>query len=121
MTGSGKTALVTGASSGIGRACALALAGMGYQIGVGYRADHEGARRTAAAAGPSAVLVQLDLANPERAADAVDRFASRGHFDVLVNNAGVNRRADAVEETLVNWRRILDARMAPPSERWDMR
>jgi NAD(P)-dependent dehydrogenase (short-subunit alcohol dehydrogenase family) len=113
-TGSAMTALVTGASSGIGRACALALARSGYQVGVGYRADREGARHTAAAAGPSAVLVQLDLAEPEQAAEAVDWFASRGGLDVLVNNAGVNRRAEAVEETMADWRRVLDIDLTGP-------
>jgi NAD(P)-dependent dehydrogenase (short-subunit alcohol dehydrogenase family) len=111
------TALITGASSGIGRAIAVALANRGHCVAVGYRTDADGARRTIDLMGGAAqaVCVQLDLAEPEGVTAIVDEVAARfGGLDVLVNNAGVNRRAEAAAERLVEWRRILDIDVTGP-------
>ncbi|WP_328761976.1 MULTISPECIES: SDR family oxidoreductase [unclassified Streptomyces] len=111
------TAFVTGASSGIGRATAVALAEAGHHVVVGYRADAEGARRTADAMPPGAgaTLVRLDLGDPRAAAETVRRTAEElGGIDVFVNNAGVNRRADALEEDAEGWQRLLDVDLTGP-------
>ena len=81
---SGRTALVTGAASGIGRACALALAGAGAAV---YVVDiaAEGARRVAAETGGTAIVA--DLSDPE-AVDALPDDA-----DIIVNNAGLQHVA----------------------------
>ncbi|MDH6575359.1 SDR family oxidoreductase [Kitasatospora sp. MAP5-34] len=108
------TAVVTGASSGIGRATAVALARAGHAVAVGYRTDRAGAERTARLAGQGLVF-PLDLADPEAAALAVDRAAEQlGGLDVLVNCAGVNRRSPALEETLLDWQRILTIDLTGP-------
>ncbi|HEX6676832.1 MAG TPA: 3-oxoacyl-[acyl-carrier-protein] reductase [Actinomycetes bacterium] len=89
----GRTALVTGASGAIGRACAVALAGQGARIVVAYGSDEQGAAATAdqvKAAGAEAVLAQADLAQPGAAKELL-AAAGDGGVDILVNNAGLTR------------------------------
>jgi 3-oxoacyl-[acyl-carrier protein] reductase len=89
----GRTALVTGASGTIGRACAVALAGQGARVVVAYGGDEQGAQETAdlvKAAGAEAVLARADLRQPTAARELV-AAAGDGGVDVLVNNAGVTR------------------------------
>ena len=91
----GRTALVTGASGAIGRACAVALAGQGARIVVAYGSDQQGAAETAdqvKVAGAEAVLAQADLAQPGAAKELV-AAAGDGGVDILVNNAGLTRDA----------------------------
>ncbi|WP_441249279.1 SDR family oxidoreductase [Kitasatospora sp. McL0602] len=107
-------AVVTGASSGIGRATAVALAAAGHTVAIGYRTDRAGAERTAELAGQGLVFA-LDLADPAAAAEAVGRAADRlGRLDVLVNCAGVNRRSSVLTETLADWQRILTVDLTGP-------
>jgi NAD(P)-dependent dehydrogenase (short-subunit alcohol dehydrogenase family) len=96
---SGRTAVVTGANSGIGRAAAAALAGAGARVVLAVRSTEKG--RTAAAAMPGATEVRaLDLASLE----SIHAFATDwdGEIDLLINNAGVmipplTRTADGFE------------------------
>ncbi|HET6203281.1 MAG TPA: glucose 1-dehydrogenase [Planctomycetota bacterium] len=93
---SGKTALVTGASRGIGRAVALLLARAGAAVGLNYRADGRAARavlRQIEKEGGKAVALHADVGDP-RAVRAMFRAFDRafgGRLDLLVNNAGVWR------------------------------
>ncbi|MFD5917128.1 SDR family oxidoreductase [Kitasatospora sp. NPDC058201] len=108
-------AIVTGASSGIGRATAVALARAGHTVAIGYRTDRAAAGRTAALAGGRTVLLPLDLADPAAAARAVHGAADRlGGLDILVNCAGVNRRSPVLDETLDDWQRILTVDLSGP-------
>ena len=89
----GRTALVTGASGAIGRACAVALGGQGARIVVAYSSDEQGAAETAdqlKSAGGEAVLAQADLTHPGAAKELVAAAGPEG-IDILVNNAGLTR------------------------------
>jgi 2-dehydro-3-deoxy-D-gluconate 5-dehydrogenase len=108
----GKTALVTGANAGLGRAMAIALAAAGADIvAVGRRTpDETGA--AVAALGRKLVYVAADLRAPRAAAaivtDAVRAFDS---IDILVNNAGIIRRNDAVAFDVADWDEVFDVNL----------
>jgi 3-oxoacyl-[acyl-carrier protein] reductase len=92
---SGLVALVTGASSGIGRAIALAMAREGADVAVTYRSNERGARETAGeieAIGRRGTVLRLDLAEAPAAVDQVAAAMRRefGRVDVWVNNAGAD-------------------------------
>ncbi|MFF7459047.1 SDR family oxidoreductase [Kitasatospora sp. NPDC008115] len=108
-------AVVTGASSGIGRAAAIALARAGHAVAIGYRTDRAAARRTAELAGGRTMLLPLDLADPAAAARAVHGAAEQlGGIDILVNSAGINHRSPVLEESLDDWQRILAVDLTGP-------
>jgi NAD(P)-dependent dehydrogenase (short-subunit alcohol dehydrogenase family) len=90
----GKTALVTGASQGIGRACALALAGAGAKVALAARNEaklNEVAAEIAAAGGAAAVFA-LDIASEESIKScAKSAIAHFGGIEILINNAGITR------------------------------
>jgi NADP-dependent 3-hydroxy acid dehydrogenase YdfG len=113
MSGSlaGKVALVTGASSGIGEAAALALAAAGASVAVSGRRKErldDLVRRIEAAGGkglalPGDVSVEADATRSVE--DAVARF---GRLDILVNSAGVNEAGGVESLPVEQWRRVID-------------
>jgi 3-oxoacyl-[acyl-carrier protein] reductase len=107
----GKVALVTGGSRGIGRACALALAGSGAAVAVGYSANAEAAEEVAGSirsAGGRAVTLGADLADPAAPGELVERtVAELGAIDIVVNNAGIARDNLAVRITDADWDAVL--------------
>jgi NAD(P)-dependent dehydrogenase (short-subunit alcohol dehydrogenase family) len=110
-----KTALVTGASKGVGKGIALELARCGFDVAVNYNSDEQGARATVEeirVLGREAVSVQ---ANVGVAAD-VDRMfaevvAAFGRLDVLVNNAGVQTWKPLLDLEESEWDRTIDTNL----------
>jgi 3-oxoacyl-[acyl-carrier protein] reductase len=88
---SGLRAVVTGASSGIGRAIALAFAAAGARVGIGFWRSSEAAQALASELGPVHPLLQADLSTPDGCTSIVqEAFGALGNVDVWVNNAGAD-------------------------------
>lgn len=113
-----RRAIVTGGSSGIGKAAALALGAQGCDVGITYRANCAGADHVVGqlrTLGVNAARVQLDLGNPERAHGAINYLAAAlGGIDVLVNNAGASRRATLLDEDVAGWQQTLAVNLLGP-------
>lgn len=106
-----RVAIVTGADSGIGKACAVALAEAGYDIGITWYGDPEGAERTATevrATGRRCETAELDLTRLPEATAVIDELADRlGGLGVLVNNAGTGLSEPFVDVSWAKWREVL--------------
>src|SRR6202167_5793733 len=108
----GKIALITGASRGLGKAMALALAGEGAKIALVAR-DREALQKTAEEVrrtGSGAQVFQADVTSEEQVLRLEKEVAEAfGSVQILVNNAGINIRKQLTEFTLDEWRRVLDS------------
>jgi glucose 1-dehydrogenase len=119
ITLNGKIALVTGASSGIGRGIAEGLAASGADVAINYRTDGEGAQETArrmSALGRRALVVQADVGDPEQV-DAMFQRVDRdlGPIDILVANAGQSSPDKPLHETnWQEWNQVLRSNLDGP-------
>ena len=111
----GRSALVTGASRGIGRAIALRLATQGADVAFTYRGNEAAARETAAAIealGRRALAIQAEATDPDAAEAAVkaalDAF---GKVDILVNNAGITRDDLIMRMSVEAFRSVLETNL----------
>ncbi len=108
---SGKTALVTGGSRGIGRACAEMLARHGARVAVNYRSNANAANdvvRTLQTGGHTAIAVRADVSDETQVQTMVETVEKQlGPVDLLINNAGVFYYATHEETDLELWNRTL--------------
>jgi 3-oxoacyl-[acyl-carrier protein] reductase len=115
MTLEGKTALVTGGSRGIGRACVLALARGGARVTLVYHSQQAAADELAATLkgeGREVVPVQADVADPARAEAVVEELLARWErIDVLVNSAGIVRDGLFATMPPEHWRDVIDTNL----------
>lgn len=111
MSSENKVAIVTASDSGIGKTSALLLAERGFDIGVTWHSDEEGAMETCReveALGRRAEAIQLDLSQLPEGAKAIEELIARfGRIDVLVNNAGAMSKAPFLEVEFDEWRKIF--------------
>jgi 3-oxoacyl-[acyl-carrier protein] reductase len=110
-----RTALITGASRGIGKACALALAASGHRVVLAAR-SLEKLEETAEAArivGAETFVLEMDLANFASVTSAITKASKEfGRIDVLVNNGGVTKDGLAVRMKQADWQMVLDTNLS---------
>jgi 2-deoxy-D-gluconate 3-dehydrogenase len=107
----GRTALVTGANTGLGQAIAVALAEAGAGIVAVGRSAMDETEALVGATGRPFRAVAADLATLEPIDRVVAEAAGPGRIDILVNNAGIIRRADAIDFTEADWDAVLDVNL----------
>ncbi|MYB40744.1 MAG: 3-oxoacyl-[acyl-carrier-protein] reductase [Chloroflexi bacterium] len=112
----GQVAVVTGASRGIGRACALELARHGAQVVVNYVANADAAEETRDAIhelGGTVVLVKADVSDAEAASDLIETAVEElGKVDILVNNAGINRDRTLSRLSVEEWDEVIGTNLS---------
>ncbi|MDY0222218.1 MAG: 3-oxoacyl-ACP reductase FabG [Desulfobacterium sp.] len=110
-----ETALVTGASRGLGRAIAVGLAASGRFVYINYMSNREEAEKTlelVREAGSDGALLPFDVTDEAAAHGSLDTvFKERGSIDILVNNAGVRDDMLMVWMKVENWQRVLDTNL----------
>lgn len=108
----GRTALVTGANTGIGQGIALALAEAGAGIVAASRSDMSETLALIAQAGGTAQALKLDLQQAGAATEAVAQAqALAGPLDILINNAGIIRRSDALDFSEADWDEVMNVNL----------
>ena len=107
----GQVAVVTGASRGIGRACAIELAREGASVIVNYVSNADAAEATRDAIhefGGTVVLVKADVSDAEQASDVIETAVEElGKIDILVNNAGINRDRTVARLSVEDWDKVI--------------
>lgn len=108
----GKVAAVTGANTGLGRAIAEALAGAGADVALVGRSDPAETLAAIQALGRRAAWIEADFGNkPDHAHIVGETVRLLGGLHVLVNNAGIIRRADSIDFTEADWDAVLDVNL----------
>jgi 3-oxoacyl-[acyl-carrier protein] reductase len=111
----GKAAIVTGGSRGIGRAIVVALAEAGFNVAFSYAANKAAAtevENTVKVFGGEVLAVQADAANPLEAQALIDQAQEKfGRIDVLVNNAGVTRDGLLMRMSDDDWAKVIDTNL----------
>ena len=111
----GQRALVTGASSGIGKAVALALGAAGADVVVNYVSDEGTAREVAEkikSFGANSIAIRADVSQEDQVESMYSRMLDEfGTIDILVNNAGLQRDAPIDEMTLKQWNQVISVNL----------
>ncbi len=111
----GRVAVVTGANTGLGQAMAVAVASAGADVALVGRSAPDDTRSKIDALGRRTAVVMADLsdvANVQRVVDEAE--ATLGPVDILINNAGIIRRADALEFSVEDWDDVLATNLKVP-------
>ena len=110
-----KTAVITGASRGIGRACAIELAKAGYDIAITYAGNDAAAAETVSEiekAGVKAKPYKFDVSDKDACAKAIEQMlADFGRIDVLINNAGITRDGLLMRMSAENWEAVINTNL----------
>ncbi|MGI8958785.1 MAG: SDR family NAD(P)-dependent oxidoreductase, partial [Bryobacteraceae bacterium] len=112
---SNRTALVTGASRGIGKACAEVLATAGHRMVLAARSVErlEETANVVRAAGSEAFAVEIDLSKAESISSGIAKATKEfGRIDVLVNNAGITKDGLAVRMKQADWEIVLQTNLS---------
>src|SRR5262252_3090812 len=108
----GKTALVTGASRGIGRAIAIELAREGAKVAINYSSNEAKAKEVAEEVnkqGGNAILYKANIGNSKEARAMVETVAKEfTHLDILINNAGITRDSLLHKMTDEQWVQVIE-------------
>jgi 2-deoxy-D-gluconate 3-dehydrogenase len=107
----GRTALVTGANTGLGQAIAIALAGAGADIVALGRTEPSETMAAVLRTGRRFFPVRADLADKSTATLIGDALTGCPRIDILVNNAGIIRRSDAVDFSEADWDAVMDVNL----------
>jgi 2-deoxy-D-gluconate 3-dehydrogenase len=111
----GKVAAVTGANTGLGQAMAVALAGAGARMALVGRSEPVDTQKMIAGLGGESVAITADLSKSDCAGRVVSEIVSSlGSIDILINNAGIIRRAEALSFTEEDWNDVLDTNLKTP-------
>jgi 2-dehydro-3-deoxy-D-gluconate 5-dehydrogenase len=108
---SGKTALITGANTGLGQAIAVALAEAGAGIVAVGRSSMDETEAMIRRSGRPFHPIYADLATLEPVERIVSEATEAGRVDILVNNAGIIRRADAIDFTEADWDAVMNVNL----------
>lgn len=107
-----KTAVITGGSRGIGRACAIKLAKEGYDIAVVYAGNDKAAEETVSeikSLGKEAISVKFDVSDENAVNEGISKIIEKfGRIDVLVNNAGITRDGLFVRMSADDWNAVIN-------------
>src|SRR5690606_34437109 len=110
-----QTAIVTGASSGIGQAVAIELGAAGVNVLVNYHSDEEGARKTQETiekANGKCLVIQGDISNPEDVSRIFNEVKSKfGNLHLLVSNAGIQKDKPFTEMSFEEWDQVIQTNL----------
>lgn len=108
----GKTAIVTGANTGLGQGIAVALAGAGASVALVGRSSMEETEAAIQAVGGKSHSIKADLSSIAPVGGIIeDTVQTFGSADILVNNAGIIKRADSLDFTEADWDAVMDVNL----------
>jgi len=111
----GQTVIVTGSSSGIGKACAIYFGQLGANVVVNYSSNEEAANEVLdeiKSAGGNGIVVEADVSREEEVKALFNRTISEyGKLDILVSNAGLQQDASFLDMTLKEWQKVIDVNL----------
>lgn len=111
----GQTVIVTGSSSGIGKACAIYFGQLGANVVVNYSANEEAAKKVLEeikTSGGTGIVVKADVSREEEVKALFNQTISTyGKLDILVSNAGLQQDSSFLEMTLQQWQKVIDVNL----------